>query len=113
MTDAQTTASDREFSVVLQLGRLVSDDPDEEKRQKEFKSFLNKITPDNYETIRDKIIAVGMQSPATLQGLIDQVLLSFILCLWLSQSTVSVLKAPSITFRTSTEGEARLCDAGV
>ncbi len=58
---------------MAQLGLLVSEDPEEEKRQKEFKSFLNKITPDNYETIREKIIAVGIDSPATLQGLIDQV----------------------------------------
>ncbi len=43
--------------------------------------MLNKITPDNYETIRDKIIAVGITSPGTLQGLIDQVrLLLPILC---------------------------------
>ncbi|CAL8464440.1 g3975 [Coccomyxa elongata] len=55
------------------LGLLVSEDPEEEKRQKEFKSFLNKITPDNYETILEKIIAVGIDSPGTLQGLIDQV----------------------------------------
>ncbi len=57
---------------MAQLGLLVSEDPEEEKRQKEFKSFLNKITPDNYETIREKIIAVGIDSPGTLQGLIDQ-----------------------------------------
>jgi translation initiation factor 4G len=65
---------------MVQLGLLVSEDPDEEKRQKEFKSFLNKITPDNYETIRDKIIAVGITSPGTLQGLIDQVLPASFLC---------------------------------
>lgn len=59
--------------VLLQLGQLASDNPEEEKRQKDFKSLLNKITLDNYETIRDKIIAVGIASPVTLRGLIDQV----------------------------------------
>ena len=58
---------------MLQLGALVSEDPEEEKRQKDFKSFLNKLTLDNYDTIKDKIVAVGIVSEATLIGLIDQV----------------------------------------
>ena len=58
---------------MLQLGALVSEDPEEEKRQKDFKSFLNKLTLDNYDTIKDKIVAVGIASEATLIGLIDQV----------------------------------------
>ncbi|CAK0783381.1 hypothetical protein CVIRNUC_006580 [Coccomyxa viridis] len=55
------------------LGATSSDDPDEEKRQKEFKSLLNKLTLDNYETIKDKIVSVGIVSVTTLKGLIDQV----------------------------------------
>jgi translation initiation factor 4G len=65
---------------VFQLGRLVSDDPEEEKRQKEFKSHLNKITPDNYETIKEKILAIGIKSPTTLTGLISQVSLGMAYC---------------------------------
>ena len=59
--------------VTLQLGALVSEDPEEEKRQKDFKSLLNKLTLDNYATIKDKIVAVGIASETTLKGLIDQV----------------------------------------
>ena len=61
------------ISVTLQLGALVSSDPDEEKRQKDFKALLNKLTLDNYATIKDKIEAVGITSETTLKGLIDQV----------------------------------------
>ncbi len=59
--------------MTLQLGALVSSDPDEEKRQKDFKALLNKLTLDNYATIKDKIEAVGITSETTLKGLIDQV----------------------------------------
>ncbi len=55
-----------------QIGKTQSDDPEEEKKQKEFKSMLNKITLDNYETLRDKITSVGIASAVTLRGLIDQ-----------------------------------------
>ena len=58
----------------LQLGAIISNDPEEEKRQKEFKSLLNKLTLDNYGTIKDKIVAVGIASVTTLKGLIDQVI---------------------------------------
>ena len=57
----------------MQLGALVSSDPEEEKRQKDFKSLLNKLTLDNYATIKDKIVAVGIASETTMNGLIDQV----------------------------------------
>ncbi len=55
-----------------QIGKTQTDDPEEERKQKEFKSMLNKITLDNYETLRDKITSVGITSPVTLRGLIDQ-----------------------------------------
>ncbi|KAK9839712.1 hypothetical protein WJX81_007820 [Elliptochloris bilobata] len=54
-------------------GNTVSDDPEEEKKQKEIKGLLNKITPEKYETIRDKVIATGIDNAKTLRGLIDQV----------------------------------------
>ena len=55
-----------------QRGTLQSDDPDEEKKQKDIKGLLNKITPEKYETIRDKVIATGIDNAKTLRGLIDQ-----------------------------------------
>lgn len=53
-------------------GQIQTDDPEEEKKQKEFKSLLNKLTPEKYETIRNKLLAVGIEQAITLQGLIDQ-----------------------------------------
>ena len=41
--------------------------------RRSFKSLLNKLTLDNYETIKDKIVSVGIVSVTTLKGLIDQV----------------------------------------
>ena len=55
------------------IGQVVSDDPEEARKQREFKSLLNKVTPDKYETIRDKILAVGIDAPKTLGGLINLV----------------------------------------
>jgi hypothetical protein len=34
-----------------QVGRTLTDDPEEEKAQKALKALLNKITPDNFERI--------------------------------------------------------------
>ncbi len=62
------------FRANVQLGAIVSNDPEEERRQKDFKSLLNKLTLDNYGTIKDKIVAVGIASETTLKGLIDQVI---------------------------------------
>ena len=36
----------------------LSEDPEEEKRQKTFKGILNKLTPDNYERLLEQILAV-------------------------------------------------------
>ncbi len=36
----------------------LSEDPEEEKRQKAFKGILNKLTPDNYERLLEQILAV-------------------------------------------------------
>ncbi len=50
----------------------MSEDPEEEKKQKEIKGLLNKITPEKYETIREKLMASGIDNAKTLRGLIDQ-----------------------------------------
>lgn len=55
------------------MGRLMSDDPKEEERQREFKSLLNKLTPEKYQVIFQKMLEVWISSPLTLQGLINQV----------------------------------------
>lgn len=57
----------------LQLGRLMSEDPEEEERQRQYKSLLNKLTPEKYETILDKMMTIEVTQPLTLYGLIDQV----------------------------------------
>ena len=57
----------------MQRGKLISENPEEEKKQKELKSLLNKITPEKYAVIRDKILAVGVNTVLSLKGLIDQV----------------------------------------
>ena len=52
---------------------MVSDDPEEEKKQKAFNGLLNKLTPDNFERILEKMFAIGIIAPKTLRGLIDRV----------------------------------------
>ena len=54
------------------MGKLRTDDPDEEKKQKEFKSMLNKLTPNNQEKLLQKFLAVGITQAKTLRNLIDQ-----------------------------------------
>jgi hypothetical protein len=53
-------------------GKVQGDDPEEAKKQKEIKGFLNKITPEKYETIKEQILGVQW-TERTLRGLIDQV----------------------------------------
>ena len=55
------------------VGAVSPDDPEEARKQRDFKSLLNKITPEKYDVIRDKILAVGIETPATLDGLIGLV----------------------------------------
>ena len=59
--------------MLLQLGRRISENPEEEERQREFKSLLNKLTPEKYDVIYKKMLDVGIKAPLTLYGLIDQV----------------------------------------
>ncbi len=54
------------------MGKLRTDDPEEEKKQKDFKSMLNKLTPNNQEKLLQKFLAVGITQAKTLRNLIDQ-----------------------------------------
>ena len=65
----------------LQVGKTQSDDPEEEKKQKEFKSLLNKITPDTFERILAKVKDVEISEHKTLEGLINQVCFAVQSCL--------------------------------
>lgn len=54
-------------------GETLSDDPEEEKRQKAYKSHLNKLTPDNFDRLCDKILQVPVEGQKTLVGFINQI----------------------------------------
>ena len=56
-----------------QIGKVRTDDPEEETKQKAFKSHLNKLTPDNFDRLSAKILEVGIEQAKTLRSLIDQV----------------------------------------
>ena len=45
---------------------------EEEKKQREFKSLLNKLTPENFGKLLEKVVDVGITEPKTLMGLIGQ-----------------------------------------
>ena len=85
-----------------QVGKLRTDDPEEEKKQKEFKSMLNKLTPNNQEKLLQKFLAVGITEAKTLRNLIDQAnaprLASACLkCSWLSSAAeCQGVNSPSI-----------------
>ena len=52
---------------------MISENPDEEKKQRDIKALLNKITPEKYDVIKDKLLRSNIDSPLSLYGLIDQV----------------------------------------
>ena len=54
------------------FGKNQRDNREEDRKQEELNSILNKITPRNYQTLRDKLVAVGISSAITLRGLVDQ-----------------------------------------
>ena len=63
---------------VVQIGKLSSEDPVEERKQKEIKSLLNKVTPEKFDVIFKKLLDVtGTDNITTLRGLIDQVIQPF------------------------------------
>lgn len=57
----------------MQLGQLASGDEEEERKQRDFKSLLNKLTPEKYQVILQKMVDVGIDTLQTLYGFIDQV----------------------------------------
>ena len=67
--------------VVLQLGQIEGDNPEEIKKQRAIKGLLNKITPDKFEKILNDIISVGYETEQTESGLIDQVCILPMFCL--------------------------------
>ena len=58
--------------LLLQMGQLRTDNPEEEKKQKAIKGLLNKITPDKFEKILGDLVMVGYESEETESGLIAQ-----------------------------------------
>ncbi|KAL3135014.1 hypothetical protein ABBQ32_007962 [Trebouxia sp. C0010 RCD-2024] len=52
----------------------VDGDNSEIRQQKAIKSFLNKITPSNFDKMLANIIAVGHETEGTASGLVDQVM---------------------------------------
>eukprot|EP00983_Pelagomonas_calceolata_P032469 1018373-Pelagomonas_calceolata.AAC.7 len=46
------------------VGRSTGDNPEEEKRQKSFQGILNKITPDNFERLTNKVRPGAFQQQA-------------------------------------------------
>jgi len=57
----------------FKVGLVLSDDPEEEAKQKAFKGILNKLTPDNFERLTQQLLDVGITEAKTLVGLIGQV----------------------------------------
>ncbi|KAI8471249.1 MAG: MIF4G domain-containing protein [Monoraphidium minutum] len=57
----------------FKVGLVLSDDPEEEGKQKAFKGVLNKLTPDNFERLTQQLLDVGITQAKTLVGLIGQI----------------------------------------
>jgi MIF4G domain len=55
------------------MGAYRTDDPEEEKKQREFKSNINKLTLDNFERIFGKMAAIPVTNKQTLMGFVDQI----------------------------------------
>ncbi|EFJ49949.1 hypothetical protein VOLCADRAFT_80411, partial [Volvox carteri f. nagariensis] len=56
-----------------QAGISTAEDPEEEKKQKTFKGILNKLTPDNYDKLKQQILSVPITHQKTLEGFINQI----------------------------------------
>ena len=67
--DVQLHKTEHKYTV----GQTKTDDPEEEKRQKEIKSVLNKLTPQNFDKLYVKLTEIEISSEKTLVGLIDQI----------------------------------------
>ena len=57
------------------IGKVITEDPEEERAQKALKALLNKITPENFEKIIEQIVAKfnERKKAQTLYGFIDQI----------------------------------------
>ena len=55
------------------VGQTQSEDPEEEKKQKEIKSVLNKLTPQNFDKLVLRLIDIKFTQERSLVGLIDQI----------------------------------------
>ena len=55
------------------VGQLKSEDPEEEKKQKEIKAVLNKLTPQNFDKLVLKVTDIKFDQEKSLVGLIDQI----------------------------------------
>jgi translation initiation factor 4G len=51
----------------------MTDDPEEEKRQKKFKGLINKLTVDNFDAIFETMLEVEVTSVKTLNGFVGQI----------------------------------------
>ncbi|KAI8467672.1 MAG: MIF4G domain-containing protein [Monoraphidium minutum] len=60
-------------SSAFKVGAVITDDPEEEAKQKAFKGVLNKLTPDNFERLTQQLLDVGIGAAKTLVGLIGQI----------------------------------------
>ena len=49
------TASLHKTESAFKAGLVLTDDPGEETKQKQFKGILNKLTPDNFEKLSEKV----------------------------------------------------------
>jgi MIF4G domain len=59
--------------VLSSVGAARTDDPEEETRQRKFKSLLNKLTVDNFDRIFEQMCEIEMTRVATMSAFIDQI----------------------------------------
>ena len=52
---------------------MLTDDPEEEQKQRSFKSLINKLTLDNYDRIVPKMTGITVTTVKTLHGFVDQI----------------------------------------
>ena len=55
------------------VGQTKSEDPEEEKKQKQIKSVLNKLTPQNFDKLVLLLVEIKFDQEKSLVGLIDQI----------------------------------------
>lgn len=58
---------------VFRKGKLLSDDPEEEAKQRTFTSLINKLTIDNFDRIVGRIGEIEVQDAKTLKGFVAKI----------------------------------------